>query len=82
MRKVQSVFFFPYLTDKRRPDAVASYLRSQTVVITTVLSTSYHRLLNLPDMQCKTQRWHCVGRYFGQALIGRAKKKNHSVLSN
>jgi len=51
MRKVQSVFFF--ILDRQAQARRYSELFAlcQTVVITIVLSSSYHRLLNLPDMQ-------------------------------
>jgi len=61
MRKVQSVFL---ILDGQAQARRCSELFAlcQTVVITIVLSSSYHRLLILPDMQRKTQRWHCVRR--------------------
>jgi hypothetical protein len=40
-----------------------------------LLSSSSHRLLNLPDTRRTTQRWQSVGRSVGPALIGQAGKE-------
>jgi hypothetical protein len=66
---------FSYLTDKHRPDVLASFIR---------LSKSYYhcscrRLLNLPGNRRTTQRWQRIGRSVGPALIGKAGKKKHHI---
>jgi hypothetical protein len=68
--------FFSCLTDKRRPDALVSFIR---------LSTGYHHcdrlsssrrgLLNLPDTRRTMQHWQSLGQSVGPALIGQAVKK-------
>jgi len=40
------------------------------------LSSSRHRLLNLPDMHRTTHRWNRLGRNAGPTLIGQAKQKD------
>ena len=40
------------------------------------LSSSRHRLLNLPDTRRTMHRWHRVGRSAGPTLIGQAEQKD------
>ena len=80
MYLIQSVF--SYFTDKRRPDVLVSFIRlSKGYYHCDHLSSSRHRLLNLPDTQRTTQRWRRVGRRVEPALIGQVGKKNTLYIS-
>jgi len=59
------------LTDKRRTDTVGSITLSKDYWHCDRLSISHDRLLNLPGMRHKTQRWRSVGL----ALVGQTGRK-------
>ena len=68
---------FSYLADKCRRDGIEFLLDFRKVTVTAiVLSSSRHRLLNLPDTRRTTHRWHRVGRSAGPTLIGQAEQKD------
>jgi hypothetical protein len=66
------MFFFSYLTDKRRFHALVCFIRlSKGYYHCDLLSISRHRLLNLPDTWRAKQRWRRVDL----AFIGQAGKE-------
>ena len=62
--------FFSYLTDERRPDALVFTRLSRAYYHCDLLSSSRHRLLNLPYTRRTTQRWQSNRRSVGPALFG------------
>jgi len=70
-------YFFSYLTDKHQPNTSEILLDCKGYYNCHCLSSSHHRLLNLPSMQCTTCCWQSVGL----ALTGSSRKK-HSIYSS
>jgi hypothetical protein len=73
---IQSVFFFPTWPISAGPTLQWIFISLSTGYHCERLSSSYHRLLNIPNMQRKTQRWWSVGRSVALAVIGQAGKTN------
>ena len=73
-----------YFTDKRRPDALLlfwSFIRlSKGYCHCYRLSSSSHRLIDLPDTRHRTQRCQSVGRSVGPAFMGQQKKNTPHIL--